>query len=163
MPGKRPKKSFNPTEARLLTVCRLLNKAHAKYLVIGAQACNLYGLIRATRDVDLLIPADEGNAVKILRGLQELPLGIARELDAKQVANKPFTIIGDIPRVDLLTVAGKVKYPQALKNARTIRIQRVAIPLPDMETLLKTKNTGRLQDKADAERLRAMYPSQEKK
>jgi hypothetical protein len=39
----------------LLRVCALLNEAGAKFLVCGAQACILHGLVRTTEDVDILV------------------------------------------------------------------------------------------------------------
>jgi len=36
--------------APLLRVCKLLNEADAEYLICGAQACILHGLIRTTED-----------------------------------------------------------------------------------------------------------------
>ncbi len=143
--------SFN--ENRLLKVCALLNQEGAKYLVIGGLALNLHGIIRATKDIDLLIPKDIKNTEKILKALEGLTYGISKELDAEQVSKNPFTIIGDNPRVDLLTVAYRVKYEEAEKTALKAHIQKVRIPYVDHNTLVKTKKTGRLQDQADLELL----------
>ncbi len=154
MPGKKPDAPRDASSNRLLTVCRLLNKRRARYVVVGGFACNLHGLIRGTVDVDLLIPKDKKNTGIILMALGELPLGLARELDATVIAQKPITIIGDMPRVDLLTVAGKVKFDQAIKTAKRVRIQGVWIPFVDIQTLIQTKHTDRLQDMADIERLK---------
>ncbi len=153
--GKRDKKTLGSSNAsQVLEVCRLLNDEKAKYLLVGGIACNLHGLIRATKDIDLLIPKDAKNTEAVLEALQHLTLGIARELDAEEVSRKPFTIIGDIPRVDLLTVAHNVKFEEAVKTALVAKIDGVKIPYVDFETLLKTKSTDRLQDKADIERLK---------
>ncbi len=46
---------------QLLRVCQLLNKAGARYLVCGAHACILHGLVRTTEDVDILIEPTEDN------------------------------------------------------------------------------------------------------
>ena len=156
--GKKTKKiPGSSDENRLLTVCKLLNKQRAKYLVVGGLACNLHGLIRATKDIDVLIPKDEKNTEKILAALGELPFGVAKELDIKEVSEKPMTIVGDIPRVDLLTVANTVKYEQAEKTALQARISHVLIPYVDYPTLVKTKQTDRLQDKADLEQLEKLH------
>ncbi|HSA59726.1 MAG TPA: hypothetical protein VLJ37_08590 [bacterium] len=140
--------------SRLVEVCRLLNEAGARYLVVGGHACNLHGLIRATKDIDLLIPKDETNTEAVLKALKGLTWGIAGELDAAEVTKKTFTIIGDTPRVDLLTVAHRVKYAHAEPKSLTAKIEGVKIHYVDLETLLETKKTGRLQDEADIERLR---------
>mgnify|MGYP001590447199 CR=1 FL=1 len=154
---KRGAKKEKLPDIRLLKVCKLLNANHAKYVVIGGVALNLHGLIRATMDIDLLIPKDIKNTKEVLDTLKNLAFGIASELDPADVTNKPITIIGDIPRVDLLTVANKIKYEDAINTVKTIRIDGIKITYVDIDTLIKTKETGRLQDKADIERLKKIY------
>lgn len=153
--GKKNKPT--PGSSRLLTVCGLLNRAGAKYIVVGAQALALHGVIRATKDVDILIPRDRKNTAKVLQALSHLGFGIARELSADEVFDKPWTIIGDTPRVDLMTVANNVKYEEAAQTALMAQIQGIKVCYPDYRTLIKTKKTGRLQDQADIERLKAIH------
>jgi hypothetical protein len=138
----------------ILKVCSLLNQEKAKYLVVGGVALNLHGLSRNTKDIDLLIPKDVSNTQRVLKALTGLTFSLAQELDAKEVTNKPMTIIGDTPRVDLLTVANRVKYIDAQKTALSVKIEGIRIPYVDKKTLIETKQTDRLQDKADIERLR---------
>ncbi len=88
------------TDNRVLRVCRLLNRHRARYLLAGGVAANLHGSVRATRGIDILVPRDSANMVRVLGALSELPHGIARELDAAEVAGNPITIVGDDPRVD---------------------------------------------------------------
>lgn len=153
--GKKDKPILGLFEgSRLASVCRLLNAKKARYLVVGGHACNLHGLIRATKDIDLLIPKEESNTQMILDALKGLAWGISGELDAAEVTRKPITIIGDTPRVDLLTVANKTKYIQAAPKALSAKIEGVRIPYVDFETLLETKKTDRLQDQADIEKLK---------
>ena len=59
-------------QAPLLRVCSLLNNHGAKYLIIGARACWLHGYIRATMDVDILVPEDLENRVRVIAALSEL-------------------------------------------------------------------------------------------
>ncbi|MDL1871490.1 hypothetical protein FBR05_04730 [Deltaproteobacteria bacterium PRO3] len=155
-PGEKNKTTLGSSDrVKLLDVCRLLNRKRAKYLLIGGWACNLHGLIRGTKDIDLLIPRDVANTKKILDALGGLTWGIARELDAEEVARKPFTIVGDTPRVDLLTQGGgRVRYEDAAPTALKVVIDGVRVPYVDVETLIRTKSTDRLQDKVDIERLR---------
>lgn len=141
---------------RLVKVCVLLNQEHCEYLIAGGMALNLHGILRATKDIDLLIPKNQNNTKKILKALSALMFGIAKELDAAEVTAKPFTIIGDIPRVDLLTVAHKIKFEDAIPNAQILKIGKIKIPYLSKEDLIKSKSTGRLQDKADLERLKAI-------
>jgi hypothetical protein len=134
-------------------VCRLLNAAGVRYVVVGGFALALHGVVRATKDVDVLIEPTLENVKRALRALEQLPLGIARDLDPEQVLAKPLTIVGDDPRVDVLTLAWSVRYPDAAPRARTVAIDGVDIPYADLDTLIRSKQTGRLQDRADVEAL----------
>jgi len=153
--GEKNKKTPGLLEqSRFLKVCSLLNENNVKYLIVGGMALNLHGVIRATKDIDVLIPRDRKNTEKALKALSGLFFGVASELDAETVSQKPITIIGDIPRVDLLTVANKVRYEQAQKTALRTKINKVTVPYVDYATFIKTKQIDRLQDKADLEVLK---------
>jgi hypothetical protein len=142
--------------SRLLTVCRLLNGAGVRYVVVGGFALALHGAIRATKDVDVLIEPTLDNARRTLEALSGLTFGIARELDPATVIAKPITIIGDDPRVDLLTIAWSVRYADAEPSMLRLRIEDVEVPVADLDTLIRTKGTGRLQDRADVETLETL-------
>ena len=147
------------SDNRALLVCRLLNGQRARYLLTGGIAANLHGSVRATKDVDVLIPKDLANAERVLRALGALPLGIGRELDANQVVTRPFTIVGDMPRVDLLTVACSVTFDQAWPNRIVRRIDGVRVPYLGLADLIRSKQTGRPSDLADIEVLTSLKPS----
>jgi len=140
-------------KSRLATVCSLLNAAGAKYVVIGGVAVALHGVVRATKDIDILIEATADNAARVLKALERLPWGISRELDPAEVAANPITVIGDDPRVDVLTLAWSVRYADAAPKAERVEIEGVEIPFADLDTLIRTKQTERFQDKADVESL----------
>ena len=80
-----------------------------------------------------------------------MPHGISRELDAQQVATRPFTIIGDMPRVDLLTVACTVTFEKAWPNRVVRRIGGIRVPYLCLADLIRSKRTGRASDVADIE------------
>lgn len=150
-PGRRAGGVTAPS--RLVTVCRLLNDAGVRYVIVGGYALALHGAVRATKDVDVLIQPTLDNARRALEALANLTFGIARELDPADVVAKPLTIIGDTPRVDLLTLAWSVRYADAAPHVRTVQIEGVDVPFADIDTLIRSKQTGRLQDQADVETL----------
>jgi hypothetical protein len=137
----------------------VLNRRRVQYLIAGGVAANLHGSVRATKDVDLLVPKSLENTERLLAALAELPYGIAKELDAATVAAKPFTIVGDDPRVDILTTAGKVTFETAHGRHMTRRIEAVRVPYLSLEDLIRSKQTGRPQDAADIEVLRGLSGS----
>lgn len=141
------------SSSRLVTVCRLLNAAGVRYVIVGGFALALHGAVRATKDVDVLIEPTLDNSRRTLEALEQLRYGIARELDPADVIAKPLTIVGDDPRVDLLTLAWSVRYADAAPRIQRVEIEGVVIPFADIDTLIRTKQTGRLQDQADVETL----------
>jgi predicted nucleotidyltransferase len=132
-------------------VCQALNRSGAKYLVIGGVACILHGYARATDDVDILIERTKANAERVLAALARVGYGFAREWAAAEILNRPITLIGDDPAVDVFTVAWKVKYEHAAPRAVDVDVEGVRIPLIALDDLIETKRTGRLQDAADIE------------
>jgi predicted nucleotidyltransferase len=156
-PGQPPRpepdfrKETGEFGTRLALVCDRVNREGGKYLVIGAVAMQLWGTSRSTRDIDLLIEPTVENAERILRGLSQVGFRLAEEWLPEEVAKRPFTIIGDSPRVDLLTVACGVGYASAAPRATTFDIEGVKIPTASIEDLIASKRTDRLQDAADIE------------
>lgn len=115
----------------------------------GARALQLWGSARATRDIDILIEATEPNAQRVLDALSTLGYGFAKEWAAAEVARKFVTIIGDDPRVDILTLAWSVRYRDAARRAERFEVEGVGIPTLSLDDLIASKRTGRPQDTAD--------------
>lgn len=152
-PGRDASRVTGLAASRLVAVCRLLNEGGVRYVIVGGFALALHGVVRATKDVDVLIDPTIDNARRALEALRGLTYGIAAELDPAEVAARPITIIGDDPRVDLLTLAWSVRYADAEPRMLRVRIEDVEIPYADLDTLIRSKQTGRLQDRADVETL----------
>jgi hypothetical protein len=120
-------------------------------VLIGARAVQLWGSTRATRDIDILIEPTVANARRVLAGLSEMGFGLAGEWAAEEIVKKAVTIVGDTPRVDILTVAWALHYAEARKDATVFTLEGVKIPTASIDHLIKSKRTGRLQDAADIE------------
>ena len=143
-------------KTRLAQVCGPLNAHDAKYILVGAMAMQLWGTTRATRDVDILIEPTLENAQRVLSALSEVGLGIARELTPGELLRAHVTMIGDIPNIDVLTLAWAVRYADAIGAARIFTVEGVEIPVASIEHLIASKRTDRLQDAADIEVLEAI-------
>ncbi len=143
-------------ETRVGRVCAALNRQGARYVVFGATALQLWGSARATRDIDILIEPTVANARRVLAALAELGLGLAKEWLAEEIVRKPVTVLGDAPRVDILTVAWTVSYDEARGDAVVFEVEEVGIPTASIDHLIASKRTGRLQDAADIEVLEAI-------
>jgi uncharacterized protein (DUF1330 family) len=141
-------------EAPLLRVCSLLNKHGAEYLIVGGRACWLHGYVRATLDVDILVPEEIENHRRVLAALGELQDHAAAELTPQDLAENVVVKIADEVEVDVSTRAWKVSYAEAAPRALKTRIHDIEVPYVDLATLIKTKETHRDQDRVDVERLR---------
>lgn len=138
-----------PFRTELAEVCWRLNEAEALYLLAGARALQLWGSARATRDIDILIEPTESNAQRVLDALAHTGYGFAREWAAAEVARKFVTVIGDSPRVEILTLAWSVRYRDAVRSAERFEVEGVEIPTLSLDDLIASKRTGRPQDTAD--------------
>src|SRR5213594_3437586 len=143
-------------QAPLLRVCSLLNKHGAQYLVVGARACWLHGYIRATMDVDILVPEDLENHARIIAALSELEDHAATELTPQDLAENIVVKIADEVEVDVSTRAWKVTYAEAIGPSLKAVIEGIEVPYVDLQTLIKSKSTPREQDKVDVQRLRSL-------
>jgi predicted nucleotidyltransferase len=136
---------------RLATLCAALNEAGAHYLVVGAQAFILWARPRSTRDCDFLIEPTVENARRVLGALEAVGFWL-RDESAEELATRPVTILSDpFFRVDILTVAWSVHYPEARARATVFTVEGVSIPTISLDDLIASKRTGRLQDAADIE------------
>ena len=55
--------------------------------------------------------------------------------------------------MDLLTIAWSVRYADAAPTIMRVVVDGVEIPVAGLDTLVRSKETGRLQDRADVETL----------
>src|SRR5881397_471381 len=141
-------------QAPLLRVCSLLNNRGAKYLIVGARACWLHGYIRATMDVDILVPEDLENHARIIAALSELEDHAAAELTPRDLLENVVVKIADEVEVDVSTRAWKVSYPQAVPNACEVVIDGVRVPYLGLDSLIASKETYREKDQLDLLQLR---------
>ena len=136
-------------KTRVALVCSVLNNEAAHYLIVGGQALQLWGTTRSTKEVDVLIEPTVQNAERVLRGLSRLGFGVAADYTAEDVLSRHVTIIGDTPRVDILTRAWNLEWKDAAPRAASVLIEGVEVPIVSIEDLIASKQTGRPQDIAD--------------
>ncbi len=145
----------------LIRICRLLNASGARYLVCGAQACILHGLIRTTEDVDILVEATEENCQAVIEALGQLEDGAARELTPRDILENVVVKIADEVEVDVSTHAWKVTYAEALASAQALMIDGVRVPFLGLDALIASKETYREQDAIDRLKLISLKKQRE--
>ena len=80
---------------RLKDVFKYFQQHEVKYVVIGGIAAVLYGVPRATFDLDILIEATPENASRLLDALFKAGMGTATLTNVDEILwNSPMMIIG---------------------------------------------------------------------
>ena len=134
----------------LLAICRALNEAQARYIVIGGFAVILHGYARGTMDLDLLIAPSPDNVRKVKKALAILPDNAAAEVEDTDVERYTVVRIADEVVVDLMARAAGVTFDEVIGGAITREIDGVAVPFAGLRDLIRTKDTVRPKDHNDA-------------
>jgi hypothetical protein len=146
--GKAPE-SRPPTLSDLLTLCRALNNASAKYIVVGGMAIIEAGFVRATEDIDLLIEVSVENQKRVRSALMKLPDQAVQEMRDDDIEQYMVVRVADEIVIDLMKRACGVEYNEAKQFINIVEIEGVKIPFASPELLWKTKQTLREKDKLD--------------
>jgi hypothetical protein len=144
-----PDSARAPEPDDVVRICRALNDAGARYLLIGGFAVIAQGAGRFTKDIDLLVDATPGNVARVKKGLSVLPDNAAAEVAEDDVERYTVVRVADEVVVDLMAKACGVDYEEAARDAEVIERDGVRIPVASPSTLLRLKDTPRPQDAID--------------
>lgn len=133
----------------LIELCRLLNKAEIRYMVIGAYACALHGHNRATYDIDFLFEKSQENLQKLVIVLKRLYPHLANEISVDDILENIVLKIQDEPELDISIQAWDLSYDEALSDMQTRTIEGVEVKFLGIQSLIKSKRTMREQDQWD--------------
>jgi hypothetical protein len=133
----------------LVRICRALNEAGARYILIGGFAVIAHGGARTTKDIDLLVDASPENVGRVKLALRILEDHAVDEAADTDVARYTVVRVADEIVVDLMALACGIDYNHAARDAASLTIDGVAIPIASPATLIRTKNTIRPSDAAD--------------
>lgn len=139
-----------PTEEDFISLCRSLNQAGAKYVVVGGFAVIHAGYPRFTADVDLVVDLSPENEQRVFQALSFLPDGAANELQPGDIETFVIVRVADEITVDLMARASSLNYKDLIINSRVEILDGVEIPFASHEDLWRMKrNTHREKDRGD--------------
>lgn len=122
-----------------------------QYVLVGGHAVRLNGFVRATEDIDILLPSSVENGRRVIRALDFL--ASSKDLDPAWFEVPP----GDPENIriadDLLFAANGQTYETLRDHIRTLHVDGVEVRTLDIEGLLKTKTDYRDKDRIDREAL----------
>ncbi|ROZ78282.1 hypothetical protein [Ramlibacter sp. WS9] len=126
-----------------------------QYVLVGGHAVRLNGFVRATEDIDILLPSSVENGRRVIRALDFL--ASSKDLDPawfEVPPGEPENIrVADDLLIDFLFAANGQTYESLHDHVRTLRIENVEVRTLDIEGLLKTKTDYRDKDRIDREAL----------
>lgn len=154
------------SEPRFDELLRRLADAEAEFVVIGGLAVSAWGVIRGTKDVDIVISPDIENCKRVAEvavaagghvqqgeSLLGSPISIASAL----ASGEQVMIETDLGRLDVVQgLEGVPSYEELRERANQAEVLGVPVAVCSLEDLKGMKRTaGRTRDLADLEDLEA--------
>ena len=127
---------------QLQSVFASFQKNDVKYLVIGGIAAVLYGVPRATFDLDVLIEATKDNAERLLSAMIEAGLGTASLTNTEDVLSKEITIFTDRIRLDVQTSTPGISFEQAWQRRVTMNYRGQTLEVISVGDLIASKTAA---------------------
>ena len=127
---------------QLQSVFASFQKNDVKYLVIGGIAAVLYGVPRATFDLDVLIEPTKDNVERLLSAMIEAGLGTASLTNAEDVLSKEITIFTDRIRLDVQTSTPGISFEQAWQRRVTMNYRGQTLEVISVGDLIASKTAA---------------------
>lgn len=142
----------------------LLNKAEARYVLVGGLAVVIHGHFRTTKDMDLFYEASEENAVKVLNVINEFGFTYLRLTVEDLMDHKGYIKLGNNPvRIDLFCDLPGVSFKEVYEEAIDYNEEGVDFKVIHVNHLLTNKKfVGRLQDLDDVKKLTKIIAKRKK-
>jgi len=135
---------------RLKDVFESFQKHDVKYLVIGGIAAVLYGIPRATFDLDILIEATLENAQHLLEAFLDAGLGTASLTNVDEILSNEITIFKDRVRIDIQTKTPGITFKDSWKKKKIMEYHGKKFYVVSLEDLIASKKAaGRAVDLED--------------
>jgi len=140
---------------RLQDVFASLNKHDVKYVVLGGIAAVLYGVPRATFDLDMLIEATSENVKNLLTAFREAGLGTASLISVEELLKNEITVFKDRVRIDVQTSTPGLNFADAWEHKEIMRYKGQEFYIINRDDLIASKEAaGRDVDLEDVRLLR---------
>jgi len=145
-----------PEPEDVVRICRALNDARARYVLIGGFAVIAHGAGRFTKDIDLLVEDSPENVARVKQALGVLADNAAAQVNDTDVREYVVVRVADEILVALMGRACGLCYGDVVTDAEWHDLGGVVVPVASPGTLIRTKQTSRPQDTIDREFLEAV-------
>ncbi len=143
---------------------RLLKENEVTFLVIGGYALAVHERPRFTGDLDIWIDANEENAQKVIKAINEFGFTSLNVSSEDFLSKDYFVQMGYEPvRIDVTANISGTTFKEAFPNRKEVEIQDMIIPFIGIEELIKNKlASGRDQDIVDVKKLKQVVKRKKK-
>ena len=124
---------------RLKDVFESFQKHEVRYMVIGGIAAVLYGVPRATFDLDILIEPTPQNTQRLLDALLDAEMGTASLTNVHEILSNEITIFKDRVRIDVQTSTPGLRFQDAWGRRNTMEYQGQSFYVASREDLISSK------------------------
>ena len=124
---------------RLTGVFESFQRHDVRYLVVGGIAAVLYGVPRATFDLDILIEPTPDNAKRLLDALLDAGLGTASLTNVRELLSNEITVFKDWVRIDVLTATPGLHFQEAWEERETMVFQGQIFYVVSKKDLISSK------------------------
>lgn len=127
---------------RLKGVFESFQQYDVRYVVIGGIAVVLYGVPRATFDLDILIEATPENAQRLLDALINAGMGTATLTNVDEILANEITIFKDRVRIDVQLSTPGLQFEKAWVRKKTMKYQGQKFYVVSIEDLIRSKRAA---------------------
>ena len=125
----------------LLKVVKELDKNKIPYIIIGGQAVNLHGIVRATQDIDITLGIDTGKMEELFKIISTLNLIFLKE-DPEEFAKK-FWVMPVFEKKSKIKIDFAFSFSpfekNAIKRAVKVKIKNQIVKFCSIEDLIVFK------------------------
>jgi len=127
---------------RLKDVFRSFQRHNVRYLIIGGVASVLYGVPRATFDLDILIEASDENVRNLLDALTDAGFGTATLTNSQEILSNEITIFKDRVRIDVQTSTPGLIFDEAWERREMMEYQGQEFYVVSLNDLISSKRAA---------------------
>lgn len=127
---------------RLVGVFASFQRHRVKYLVVDGIAAVLYGVPRATFDLDILIEASPENTRRLLDALSEAGLATASLISAEELVENEITVFQDRVRIDVQTWTPGLYFDTAWEKRSEMEYGGQSLYVVSREDLISSKRAA---------------------
>jgi hypothetical protein len=140
-------------------IIRSFQQSDVDFMIIGAHALAVHGIVRSTGDLDIFVRPSPQNAERVFAALEAFgaPLRV-HGIEAADFSQHGTVYQLGLPprRIDILTTISGVDFDDASTGARHVELEGLRFRVPSREVLLINKRaSGRPKDLEDARKLEA--------